>query len=199
MLQRGLTKYAHSQGHTEANEFSRLNKECFTYAGGKVTIDYPALQLAVGPLPSVAFTACHAEGLHITLTFGSNLSADKARPDDVVHIYAVSPQAEVCMLMTSVERQSGQAALDLPDLSDEVTTACEKEPTNKPLNKTNAFTHSRTNAINYHLYAIVESASTAPIPTLSADEKKTNKLHRNINRRVSNSIFIGSIIAPCLP
>jgi hypothetical protein len=95
--------------------------------------------------------------------------------------------------MTSVERRSGQAAFDLPDLSDEVTTACEKEPTNKPLNKTNAFTHSRTNAINYHLYAIVESASTAPIPTLSADEKKTNKLHRNINRRVSNSIYIGSI------
>ena len=193
MLQRGLTKYAHSQGHTEANEFSRLNKDRFTYASGKVTIDYPALQLAVGPLPTVAFTACHAEGLHITLTFDSNLSADKARPDDVVHIYAVSTQAEVCMLMTSVERQSGQAAFDLPDLSDEVTTACEKEPTNKPLNKINAFTHSRTNAINYHLYAIVESASTAPIPTLSADEKKTNKLHRNINRRVSNSIYIGSI------
>jgi len=193
MLQRGLTKYAHSQGHTEANEFSRLNKKCFSYAGGKVTIDYPALQLAVGPLPSVAFTACHAEGLHITLTFDPELSADKARPDDVVHIYAVSPQAEVCMLMASVERRSGQAAFDLPDLSDEVTTACEKEPMNKPLNKTNAFTHSHTNAINYHLYAIVEAANTAPIPTLSADEKKANKLHRNINRRVSNSIFIGSV------
>lgn len=193
MLQRGLTKYAHSQGHTEANEFSRLNKERFTYADGKVTIDYPALQLAVGPLPSVAFTTCHAKGLHITLTFDPNPSADKARPDDVVHIYAVSPQAEVCMLMTSVERQSGQASFDLPDLSDEVTTACKKEPTNKPLNKTNAFIHSRTNAINYHLYAIVEAANTASIPTLSADEKKANKLHRNINRRVSNSIFVGTV------
>ncbi len=188
MLQRGLTKYAHSQGHTEANEFSRLNKECFTYASGKVTIDYPALQLAVGPLPSVAFTACHAEGLHITQTFDPNPSADKARPDDVVHIYAVSPQAEVCMLMTSVERRSGQAAFDLPDLSDEVA-AYENETTNQP----NTTKQSRTNAIHYHLYAIVEAASTASIPTLSADEKKANKLHRNINRRVSNSIYIGSI------
>ena len=195
MLQRGLTKYAHSQGHTEANEFSRLNKECFTYADNKVTIDYPALQLAVGSLSTVTFTACHAEGLHITLTFDPNPSADKARPDDVVHIYAVSPQAEVCMLITSVERQSGQAAFTLPDLSDEIAITCEKEPTNKPLNKTNAFTHSHINAIHYHLYAIVEAANTAPIPTLSADEKKANKLHRNINRRVSNSIFIGTITA----
>ena len=193
LLQRGLTKYAHSQGHTEANEFSRLNKKCFTYAGGKVTIDYPALQLAVGPLPSVAFTACHADGLHITLTFDSNLSADKARPDDVVHIYAVSPQAEVCMLMTSVERQSGQAAFDLPDLSNELTSEHETEPTNKRKNQTGAFTHSRTNTISYHLYAIVETANTAPIPTLSAAEKNANKLHRNITRRVSNSIYIGSI------
>ena len=193
MLQRGLTKYAHSQGHTEANEFSRLNKERFTYASGKVTIDYPALQLAVGPLPIVAFTACHADGLHVELTFDTNLSADKARPDDVVHIYAVSPQAEVCMLMTSVERRSGQAAFALPDLSDEVTTACKKEPTNKPLNQTNALTHSHINAIHYHLYAIVEAANTAHIPTLSAAEKKADKLHRNINRRVSNSIYIGSI------
>lgn len=193
MLQRGLTKYAHSQGHTEANEFSRLNKECFTYAAGKVTIDYPALQLAVGPLPTVAFTACHADGLHITLTFDSILSADKARPDDVVHIYAVSPQAEVCMLMASVERQSGQAAFDLPDLSDELASEHKTEPTNKRKNQTNALTHSRTNAINYHLYAIVEAANTAPIPTLSADEKKANKLHRNINRRVSNSIFVGTV------
>ncbi len=193
MLQRGLTKYAHSQGHTEANEFSHLNKECFTYVGGKVTIDYPALQLAIGPLPSVAFTACHVDGLHITLTFDPNLSADKARPDDVVHIYAVSPQAEVCMLMASVERQSGQASFDLPDLSDELSSEHETEPTNKRKNQTNALTHSHINAIHYLLYAIVEAANTAPIPTLSADEKKTNKLHRNINRRVSNSIYIGSI------
>ena len=193
MLQRGLTKYAHSQGHTEANEFSRLNKERFTYASGKVTIDYPALQLAVGPLPIVAFTACHADGLHVELTFDTNLSADKARPDDVVHIYAVSPQAEVCMLMTSVERRSGQAAFDLPDLSDEIATEHENKSTNKRTDKTTELTHSQINAFNYHLYAIVEAANTAPIPTLSADEKKANKLHRNINRRVSNSIYIGSI------
>lgn len=193
MLQRGLTKYAHSQGHTEANEFSRLNKGCFAYVDGKVTIDYSALQLACGPIPPVSFVTCHADGHHIELSFEADLAYDGARPDDVVHIYAVSPQAEVCMLMTSVERQSGQAAFDLPDLSDELSSEYETEPTNKRKNQTNAFTHSRTNAINYHLYAIVEAANTAPIPTLSADEKKANKLHRNINRRVSNSIFIESV------
>ena len=204
LLQRGLTKHAHSQGHTEANEFSHLNKQHFVYADGKVTVNYPALQLAYGPLPTVHFTACHADGLHVELTFDPYLTADKARPDDVVHIYAVSPQAEVCMLMTSVERQSGQAAFDLPDLSDELAAACENGATEHP----DAFclapqetrpateeeqTHSHPNAIHYHLYAIVEAASTASIPTLSADEKKANKLHRNINRRVSNSIFVGTV------
>lgn len=189
LLQRGLTKYAHSRGHTEANEFSRLNKQHFVYADGKVNVNYPALQLAYGPLPTVHITACHSDGLHVELTFDPYLTADKARPDDVVHIYAVSPQAEVCMLMTSVERQSGRAAFDLPDLSDELASACKNETTEHP----NAFTQSRTSAIHYHLYAIVEAANTASIPTLSADEKKANKLHRNINRRVSNSIYIGTV------
>lgn len=101
------------------------------------------------------------------------------------------------MLMASVERQSGQASFDLPDLSDELSSEHETEPTNKRKNQTNAPTHSRTNAINYHLYAIVETANTAPIPTLSAAEKKADKLHRNINRRVSNSMFIGTLIVPC--
>ena len=48
--------------------------------------------------------------------------------------------------------------------------------------------------IIYHLYAIVESANTACIPTLSPDEKKSDKNHRNIDRRVSPSIYIGTCI-----
>ena len=48
-------------------------------------------------------------------------------------------------------------AFDLPDLSDE---------TDKP--------------ITFHLYAIVEAANTACISTLSPDEKKADKNHRNI-------------------
>ncbi|MCQ2344811.1 MAG: hypothetical protein MJ002_07875 [Paludibacteraceae bacterium] len=45
----------------------------------------------------------------------------------------------------------------------------------------------------FYLYAIVESANTAYIPTLSADEKRVDKAHRNINRRVSPSVFIGAV------
>ena len=40
---------------------------------------------------------------------------------------------------------------------------------------------------------IVHINYSACIPTLSAAEKQTNKQHRNINRRVSNSIFINAI------
>lgn len=51
ILQRGLTKEAHENGMTEANYFSRLNKDHFVYEDGTVRINYPALLLARGPLP----------------------------------------------------------------------------------------------------------------------------------------------------
>lgn len=172
ILQRGLTKEAHAHGMTEANYFSRLNKEQFVYDNGIVHINYPALIVASGPLPEVYISRCQADGLQVEITFLPNLDADKARPDDAVHFYAVSPQAEICMLMTSVSRQNGHAAFVLPDVSDEVK--------------------GRT-PILFYLYAIVEAASTASTPTLSAAEKQQNKKHRNINRRVSQSVFVGSI------
>lgn len=172
ILQRGLTKEAHAHGMTEANYFSRLNKEQFVYDNGIVHINYPALIVASGPLPEVYITRCHANGLQVEITFLPNLDADKARPDDVVHFYAVSPKAEICMLMASVSRQDGRAAFILPDASDE-------EEGHAP--------------ILFYLYAIVEAASTASTPTLSAAEKQQNKQHRNINREVSRSVFVGSI------
>ena len=170
ILQRGLTKEAHENGMTEANYFSRLNKDHFVYADGTVRINYPALLLARGPLPVVEFTGCRADGLHVALSFHPCLDAPKARPDDVVHIYTVSPQVEICQLVASVWRQDGQAVFDLPDLSEE---------TDAP--------------VTYYLYAIVESTTTAGTPTLSAAEKQTNKQHRNINRRVSLSVFVATI------
>lgn len=170
ILQRGLTKEAHENGMTEANYFSRLNKDHFVYADGTVRINYPALLLARGPLPVVEFTGCRADGLCVSLSFHPCLDAPKARPDDVVHIYTVSPQVEICQLVASVWRQDGQAVFDLPDLSEE---------TDAP--------------VTYYLYAIVESTTTAGTPTLSAAEKQTNKQHRNINRRVSLSVFVATI------
>lgn len=174
MLQRGLTQYAHSEGHTEANEFARINKEHFSYVNGTVQINYPVLLFATGPLPIVDFTLCKAKGLHVELAFDPYLDESKARTDDVVHIYAVEPFVEVCLLMTSVERQTGRASFDLPDLSDELRG---------------------NNKATFYLYAIVEAANTALIPTLSADEKQRHKSHRNINRRVSPSVYIGTIRA----
>lgn len=170
ILQRGLTKEAHARGMTEANYFSRLNKEQFVYDNGIVHINYPALIVASGPLPEVYISRCQADGLQVEIDFRPSFDSDKARLDDVVHFFAVSPQAEICMLMASVSRQDGRAAFVLPDVSDEVDG------------------HA---PILFYLYAIVEAASTASTPTLSAAEKQQNKKHRNINRRVSRSIFIG--------
>ena len=170
ILQRGLTKEAHENGMTEANYFSRLNKDHFVYESSTVHINYPALLLARGPLPVVEFTGCRADGLHVTLSFHPCPDAPKARPDDVVHIYAVSPQVEICQLVACVWRQDGQAVFDLPDLSEETAAP-----------------------VSFFLYAIVESATTAGTPTLSAAEKQTHKQHRNINRRVSLSVFVGTI------
>ena len=170
VIQRGLAKEAHAHGHVENNEFASINKQCFTYADGTVHIDYPRLILSTGPIARVDFTNCHVDGLHVELQFEPYIGANHANLDDVVFIYAVEFQVEVCQLVACVERRAASVAFDLPDLSEE---------TDKP--------------INYNLYAIVEAANTACVSTLSPDEEKADKSHRNINRRVSPSIFIGTI------
>lgn len=179
VIQRGLAKEAHSQGHVENNEFASLNKQCFTYENGTVIIDYPRLLLSTGPVGRVEFLPRNrgkqrkisADSLHLELKFDPCLGPSHTRPDDVVHIYAVEFNVEVCELVASVERQSSSVAFDLPDLSDETG-----------------------NPIVFHLYAIVEAANTACIPTLSPDEKRAEKNHRNIDRRVSPSIYIGMVV-----
>ncbi len=170
VIQRGLAKEAHAHGHVENNEFASINKQCFTYADGTVHIDYPRLILSTGPIARVDFTNCHADGLHVELQFEPYIGANHANLDDVVFIYAVEFQVEVCQLVACVERRAASVAFDLPDLSEETD-----------------------NPITFHLYAIVEAANTACVSTLSPDEKKADKNHRNINRRVSPSIFIGTI------
>lgn len=142
-------------------------------------IDYPRLLLSTGPVGRVEFLPRNrgkqrkisADSLHLELKFDPCLSPSHTRPDDVVHIYAVEFNVEVCELVASVERQSGSVAFDLPDLSDETG-----------------------NPIVFHLYAIVEAANTACIPTLSPDEKRAEKNHRNIDRRVSPAIYIGMVV-----
>ena len=193
VIQRGLAKEAHAHGHVENNEFASINKQCFTYADGTVHIDYPRLILSTGPIARVDFTNCHVDGLHVELQFEPCSSAAHSNPDDVVFIYAVEFQTEVCQLVACAERRAARVAFDLPDLSEEIESKCKNESRGKQENQTNTFTHSHDNTINYHLYAIVEAANTACVSTLSPDEKKAAKSHRNINRRVSPSIYIGTI------
>ena len=171
-IQRGLAREAHSNGHVENNEFASLNKQCFVYEDGIVRIDYPRLLLSSGPVVRVDFTQRRVVGFHVELSFAPCMGASHTRPDDVVHIYAVEFQAEICQLVASVSRMEGCVSFDLPDLSDDLDG--ETTPT-------------------FYLYAIVEAANTACIPTLSADEKRVDKSHRNINRRVSPSMFIGTV------
>ena len=127
------------------------------------------------------------------LQFEPCSSVDYANPDDVVFIYAVEFQTEVCQLVAYAERRAASVAFNLPDLSDEIASNCMNDSRDKQANRTNALSHSHDNTFNYHLYAIVEAANTACVATLSPDEKKSDKNHRNINRRVSPSIFIGAI------
>ncbi len=179
-IQRGLAKEAHKNGHVENNEFAILNKQHFSYENGTVIIDYPRLMLSTGLVGRVEFLPRNrgrqrkisADGLHVELKFDPSLGPSHTRPDDVVHIYAVEYQIEVCELVASVERQTECVAFDLPDLSD--------DPDCK-------------GTLTFYLYAIVESANTACIPTLSADEKRADKSHRNIDRHVSPSVYIGKI------
>ena len=178
VIQRGLAKEAHKNGHVENNEFASLNKQSFVYENGTVHVDYPRLLLSTGLVGRVEFLPRNrgkqrkltADGLRVELRFDPCPGPSHTRPDDVVLIYAVEFNVEICELVASVARHAAQVAFDLPDLGDETS-----------------------NPIVFHLYAIVEAANTACIPTLSPDEKKADKNHRNIDRRVSPSIFIGTV------
>lgn len=133
-IQRGLAREAHSNGHVENNEFASLwyacehrkilknevsNKQCFVYEGGIVHIDYLRLLLSTGPVGRVDFTQCRVDELHVELSFAPCMGASHTRPDDVVHIYAVEFQAEICQLVASASRKDGCVAFDLPDLNDD--------------------------------------------------------------------------------
>ena len=74
--------------------------------------------------------------------------------------------------MASVSRKDGYVIFDLPDLNDD--TDREDIPT-------------------FNLYAIVEAANTAHIPTLSTNEKRADKILLNNIRRVSPSVFDGYV------
>lgn len=168
--QRGLTKEAHENGMTEANYFSYLNKDHFLYEDGTVHLKlslpaprpWPPARGGVHRLPC-RLPACQTR-------LPTSLDAPKVHPDDVVHIYAISSQVEICQLVASIEQQAEHASSELPDLSEE---------TGDP--------------VNFYLCAFVESASTACIPTLSVAEKQTNLQHRNLNRRVSISVFVSTV------
>lgn len=182
VIQRGLAKEAHKNGHVENNEFAKINKQCFVYENGKVRVDYSRLILSTGPIDGVVFTQFKSEGIHVKLAYNPCQNSSHARPDDVVHIYAVEFNVEVCELVASVERQSGCVAFDLPDLSAETAATTHNSSLRAP-----------QELVSFHLYAIVEAANTACTSTLSPDEKRTDKNHRNIDRRVSPSIFIGTV------
>ena len=101
-IQRGLAKEAHAHGHVENNEFASINKHCFTYDDGVVHIDYSRLLLSIGVVAQVEFTRRSVDGLHVELLFDPCINIDHANPDDVVFVYAVEYQIEVCQLVACV-------------------------------------------------------------------------------------------------
>ncbi len=170
MLQRGLTKEAHAKGMTEANYFSRLNKDCFVYEEGRVRVDYERLVVGTGPLPVVVVMGCKVKKGLVEVSLYPNMEDSRAKGNDVVHIYAVGPKVGVCELVASTERRTTMVSFELPVVG--VETKGRKV---------------------FYLYAIVEAASTARINTLSTAEKVVEWRHRNINRRVSQSVYVGCV------
>lgn len=168
MLQRGLTRYAHENGMTEENMFMRMNKECFGSEGGKVKIDYAGLKVSYGQVGEVRVSGVRREGNRVKVRFGMWQPEEVASKTDVVHIYAVEPKEGLCELVASVERCEGAVEFELP----------------MPEGR---------GRWTYYLYAMAETASTAGEPTVSADEKRADSGHRNINRRVSRSEFVGRV------
>lgn len=108
----GFRGVAAAQGTTEKNIFVRLNRRHISVVDGKAVVDYSRLQVADGPLETVAFGEPVSEdGRTIHAAFSDSSHSNRLH---YVMLAAYLPQQRNCMLSEPVFRSTGEAVITLP-------------------------------------------------------------------------------------
>ena len=110
-VQIGFLGTATEQQTTEKDCFVHANKGCVSLDGDEVCVNYRALLLADGPLPTVEFGEPQMEDTTINVQF----SANTGQANDYVLLYAYVPSLRYGQLSLPAYRRQEQVITTLPD------------------------------------------------------------------------------------
>ena len=113
----GLKQVARSKKMTEGDVFVQLNWDCVQASDpSAATVDYTELVIAKGSLPEVLFgNATFTEPLQVNVTMSDTSGVIGANANDVVYIFAYSPEAGAGVISDGRNKRSdASASLNVP-------------------------------------------------------------------------------------
>ena len=105
---------AHNEHVTEGNYFVRINKGCFSWSDGVMSVDYAALRLSDGPVAPVAFDEPQLlDDTTISIAFEKNPEHRQCSPDDVVRLVVYCPELDAFDFSDAFMRRSKGLTMSL--------------------------------------------------------------------------------------
>ena len=112
----GMKGVAHQMGLTAQNLFVKANQQAFGMAEGLLQVDYPALQVSLGPVAPITITeATLNEDNVLTVHFEKNPEHRAASAYDSVYLWIYSPAAGKGYLTNAVYRRAKRFDVLLPE------------------------------------------------------------------------------------
>lgn len=113
----GMKGVAHQMGMTAQNLFVKANQQAFSMVDSILRVDYPALQVSLGPVAPVAIT--HVEwGMmndELTVHFEKNPEHRAASAYDSVYLWIYDAASGMGFLTNPVYRRAQRISVLLPD------------------------------------------------------------------------------------
>jgi hypothetical protein len=112
----GMKGVAHQMGLTAQNLFVKANQQAFGMAEGLLQVDYPALQVSLGPVAPITITeATLNEDNVLTVHFEKNPEHRAASAYDSVYLWIYSPAAGKGYLTNAIYRRAKRFDVLLPE------------------------------------------------------------------------------------
>ena len=113
----GMREVAHQMGLTAQNLFVKANQPAFSMAEGLLQVDYPALQVSLGPVAPVAITNVELGMMNdeLIVHFEKNPEHRAASAYDSVYLWIYSPAAGKGYLTNAVYRRAKRFDVLLPE------------------------------------------------------------------------------------
>ena len=110
----GLRSLAEESMKSTHNIFMSLNRQCVDMEEGCVTIDYPALRVSEGDLPTVHFGEVHTGAGGVIVVDYSAIAGGGGSEADYVYLYAYVPAVNHGQLSMPAARGGNRVEIALP-------------------------------------------------------------------------------------